>query len=169
MKKFKLNKKIIIGLILIMITFASSFLLAKYVSAIKGASNLANIAKWTVNYLDTENHSKSLNLVAGDDDTFSETYTPPTYILKVTSTSETSANYQIILTDVPSAMQIKIDDGEYQTPTDNTMIFEGANYKINITDNDKIKTHTLTFKVPLDSDIDSVNNINIDVKFEQID
>ena len=169
MKKFKLKRKTIIGLILIMISFTSSFLLAKYVSAINGASAPKNIAKWTVNYLDTENSSKSLNLVAGDDDTFSENYTPPTYILKLTSTSEASANYQIVLTDVPDAMQIKIDDNDYQTPINNTIIFEDVNYKINIADNDKIKIHTFTFKVPLDSDIESINNINIDVKFDQID
>ena len=50
-----------------------------------------------------------------------------------------------------------------------TWNFESENYKINVTDNDKEKTHTLIFKVPLDSSVDSVSNIDIDLKFEQID
>ena len=169
MKKYKVKRKTIIALILIMTTFSSSFLLAKYVSSVSGTSNPKNVAKWTVNYLDNENISKSLNLVAGDDDTFSETYIPPTYIIKLTSTSEVSANYQIVLTNVPSAMQVKIDTKTYQTPINNTITFEDEDYQINVNDNEKIKTHTLTFKVPLDSTISSVNNIDIDVIFDQID
>lgn len=169
MKRIKIKKKYIISLLLIITVFSNSFLLAKYSSSISSSSGSKKVAKWTVSYVDSENSSKNLNLVLGDENNFSETYVPPTYVLKLISTSEVSTGYIISLSNVPDAMQVKIDDGIFQSPVNNIIVFENENYKINASDNDKEKTHALTFYVPLNSSIDSVNNINIDIKFEQLD
>lgn len=169
MNKYKLKRKTLIAFILIMITFSSSFLLAKYASLISGMDS-KKVAKWSVSCDECDpEHPKELNLVTGDDDTFSENYVFPSYTLKVKSISEVSASYKIILRNIPNTMQVQIDDGDYQPVANNIITFENVNYKINMDDNDKERIHTLTFKVPLDLDIDDVNNIDVELKFDQID
>lgn len=162
-KKRRLKKKAVIALLLITITFTNSFLLAKFTSGASG-NNSSRVAKWTVECTncDTTN-PKEVSLIAGND-TLTQEYT-----LTVKSTSEVSASYKVVLTNVPSTMQVKIDSGEYQTPTNSAITFIDANYKINASDNTKTKTHTLTFKVPIDLDFNEPNNIDIDVVFNQID
>ena len=162
-KKRKLKKKSIIGLILIMITFTSSFLLAKFTSNAAG-NNSSRVGKWIVECTncDTTN-PKEVSLIAGND-TLTQEYT-----LTVKNISEVSASYKVVLTNVPGTMQVKIDNGNYQTPSNNTITFTDGIYIINASDNTKIKTHTLTFKIPIDLDFTATNNIDVDVVFNQID
>ena len=92
--------------------------------------------------------------------------TTQSYILKVTSTSEVKAIYSIALSNLPNEVQVKLDNGTYQTPTSNVITFNNVGY-INANAETRTITHTLTFNVPIDSNTISANEINIDVTFNQ--
>ena len=167
----KMNKRVIIGLILIAIIFSSSYMLAKYNSLLRGSSELRNVAKWNVEFNGcdinnpncNEENEKNVSLIAGNDSL------TQTYQLNVKSISEVSAKYKIILSNVPDSIQVKIDDGDYQSATNHTITFTSVNYTINSNDLEKEKNHIMTFKVPLDSEFNSINNIDVNLKFEQND
>lgn len=159
MKKLKIKKKTIIILVLIMLAFVNSYLLAKYTSSHTG-SNSSRIAKWNVTYDVSDNLSDTLNLVSGNE--------TKDYIINVTSTSEVAAKYSIVLSNVPSELEVKLDNGSYHTPLNNVIEFNDVG---SFRDNDMNTTfrHTLTFSAPLESNIASTNNVNINIRFDQID
>lgn len=159
MKKYRIKKKPIIIIILAIITFTNSYLIAKYTSSFNGNSQ-SSIAKWNVTYDTSDNASDTLNLVSGN--------ITRDYIIKITSTSEVSARYSIVLSNVPNEMEVKIDNGTFQTPVNNQIVFnnigEFSGNNINTT-----YTHTITFNAPLESNISSTTNVGINIKFEQKD
>ncbi len=159
MKKIKIRKKTIVIIILAIITFSNSYLIAKYTSLLS-ASNSAGVAKWNVTYDTSDNASNTLNLVSGN--------VTQNYIIKVTSASEVAANYSIVLSGVPSEMEVKIDGGSYQTPISNRIEFTNAG-SFTGSDIRSTHTHTLTFNAPLESDIVATSNIGININFVQID
>lgn len=159
MKKIRIRKKTIIMIILATITFSNSYLIARYASLFNGTSS-SSVAKWAVTYDTSDNVSNTLNIVSGNE--------TQDYIIKVTSTSEVSVNYSIVLSNVPSEMEVTIDNKITKTPDNNTHIIEfnniGSLSGINTT-----FTHTLTFNAPLESNIAATTNAGISIKFEQID
>ena len=157
--KRKLNKKRIIIFIIAIITFANSYLIAKYTSSPTG-SDTSTVAKWDVTYDTSDNASDTINLISGNGTS--------NYIIKVTSESEVAASYSIKLSNVPSEMEVKIDNGTYKTPINNNIEFNNvgsfSGNNINTT-----YTHTLTFNAPLESNIASSTNVGISIKFDQED
>ena len=182
MKKIKIRKKPIIIILIMFAILHSTYLIARYASGINGSSSKP-IAKWTVKYNDcgaTQTNctgSTPVDIVA-QNGTENDTGTQD-YVLKIESTSEASASYKIILSNVPTSMQVRICDGpvtsipsctsSFVSPTNNSITFTDNSYKINVSDVTKVKMHTLTFKVPLGSSISATSSIGMDVKFEQID
>lgn len=159
-KKFTIKKKYITFLILYFVLFTSYFsvvTLSKYVGTISD-SGTKTIAKWEVSTDTSDNESDTLDMVVGN--------TTQSYTLKVTSTSETKAIYSIVLSNVPNEIQVKLDNGTYQTPTNNVINFNNVGY-INANAETRTITHTLTFNVPIDSNTINANEINIDVIFNQ--
>lgn len=159
MEKYRISKKTIIMIIIAIITFSNSFLIAKYTSSLNGNS-LAAIAKWNVTYDTSDNVSDTLNLISGNE--------TKDYIIKVTSTSDVSANYSIVLSNVPSEMEVTFDNRITKTPVDNTIEFDNIG---SFTGNDMNTTftHTLTFNAPLESNIADTTDVGININFEQID
>lgn len=160
MEKLKARKKIIIIVLLALISFSNSFLSAKYTFSLNNYGSTAKIAKWNVSYDTSENASDTLELISGNE--------TKSYIIKVTSTSEVATSYSIVLSNVPSEMEVKIDERPYQTPINNAIEFENIN-AFSGNDMNTTFTHTLTFNAPLESDIANTTNIGINVKFTQID
>lgn len=159
MKNNIINKKSIIIILFVLIIFSNSYLLAKYTSVLNGSSN-SSIAKWSVSYDTNDNDGDVLSLISGN--------STKDYIIKVTSTSEVSANYSIILTNVPNEMKVKLDNGVYKLPTNNTIIFENIS-SFGASDLNTTHTHRLTFNAPIDSNIASSTQVGINVIFNQID
>ena len=159
MKNNIINKKSIIIILFALIIFSNSYLLAKYTSILNGSSN-SSIAKWSVSYDTNDNDGDVLSLISGN--------STKDYIIKVTSTSEVSANYSIILTNVPSEMEVKIDGGTYRLPINNTISFENVN-SFGASDVNTTHTHRLIFNAPIDSNIASSTQVGINVIFNQID
>ena len=157
MKKNKLFSRRMICIVSILLTMFSSYFLAKYISSSDGSSD-ASVAKWSVEYV---SNIDALNLVSGN--------TAGNYILNVTSVSEVSANYSIVISNAPNGMEVKVDDGTYQTiGTSGTVTFNNMG-SFSVNDVNTTHTHTVTFNAPLESNMPSTNSIDIDVVFVQND
>ena len=104
MKKEILNKKIAIFLLLYFIVFTFYFSIitfSRYIGVIGNNKTTASIAKWDVSLDTSDNKSNTLELVNGN--------TSNSYILKLTSQSETIATYSIVLTNLPENIRIGIE------------------------------------------------------------
>ena len=157
----RLDVAIFAMIILVAVTLAVLGLTgAKYKSEFT-ENNSAQVAKWNVSVLPTS-VSNTLNVVSGN--------TTQDYIIDVTSTSEVSSKYSIVLENVPDTVTARLDGGELKTPDTSTkkIIFNDVGV-INVSDETKTRTHTLTFGASVSSDAINNNNINIKVEFRQID
>ena len=156
-KRDKKSMKKVISVVLLMGVLFSSYFLAKYISSLDGADN-TSVAKWSV---EAVSDTDTLNLVSGN--------AVGVYTLTITSTSEVSARYSVILSNVPAELEVKIDNGEYQTADNSgSIVFENVD-TINVGNNSSARVHSLTFNSPLDSNISSVNAVDVDVEFVQVD
>ena len=118
-----------------------------------------SIAKWEVNLDTSDNESDTLNIVSGN--------AAKNYILKIISSSEIAVNYSVIVSNLPNEIEVKIDDGNYQTPINNKITFNNIG-RFNANDTITEQIHTLYFSAPLDSNIPATNDIFVDVKFTQV-
>ena len=90
-----------------------------------------------------------------------------TYDLTVTSASEVDVVYTISIENLPSGVEVSLDNGAYQPPTSGTVRISNAQTVINYNDAVKTKTHTLTFRATSGATIVSNQEIDIDVEFKQ--
>ncbi len=141
----------------LILTIFSSYFLAKYVSSFSDNDNVS-IAKWSVDYTSDIN---TLNLVSGNN--------TGNYILNVTSTSAVSVNYSVVVSNMPGGMEVKVDDGEYETiGASGSITFDNVG-SFSANDTNSTHTHTIVFNAPLDSEMPNINSINVDVIFVQKD
>ena len=167
MKHKIIIKKKFITFIFVYFIFLTSYFsittLSKYVGVSSGTGT-STIAKWVVSIDTSDNTSNTLDVVIGNDN-----YNP-SYILKITSTSEVKASYSIILSNVPNQLEVKLDtENTYRKTTTGTINFDNVGYiNANANINDRTITHTLTFRVPIDSSDFNGNNVDIDVIFNQV-
>ena len=156
-----MRKKILTIVILVLISslfvIQSSFALYRRIFNPNG--NIA-AATWSVT-LNQSNEENNLSIVAGD-----ETSTA-SYTVNITSNSEVDIIYSIVVEDIPSGVHVKLDDGEYQTPSNNEVIFVDVS-TINYTDQNKTKSHTLTFKADSNAEDTLNEEININVMTRQV-
>ena len=89
------------------------------------------------------------------------------YTLNVTSNSEVDVVYSIIVSGLPSGVEVKLDDGSFQIPTNNTVTFNNAG-NIYYSDVSKEKTHVLTFKANTGATIVNNQTVSVNVEFKQI-
>ena len=160
MNKEKLKKNISTFLFIYLIFIASYFSIltfSKYIGKSTG-NGTTTIAKWEVSLDTSDNTSDTLNIVNGN--------TIQNYILKIISTSDVKAQYSIVLSNLPNQLEVKLDNGNYQIPTNNTITFTNVGY-INANAQNRTATHTLTFNVPLNANTIEASEINIDVIFNQ--
>lgn len=88
------------------------------------------------------------------------------YTVKVNSHSEVDVVYNIIVSNIPNNVQVKLDNGTFQTPTSGTVTFSNAG-NIAFSDSSREKTHTLTFGATSNAVPSANNSINIDVEIRQ--
>lgn len=90
-----------------------------------------------------------------------------TYNLTVQSNSEVDVVYKIIISNLPSGIEVALDNGNYLTPSSGTLTIQTANTVINYNDATKTKNHTLTFRATSGAPIVTDEEIDIDVEFKQ--
>lgn len=88
-----------------------------------------------------------------------------TYNIVVTSTSEVDTNYSIIVRNLPSGVQVKLDNGNFE-PYSSTVTFPNVG-TILYGANPNTATHTLTFRANNGATIVSNQQISVDVEFVQ--
>lgn len=88
------------------------------------------------------------------------------YTVKVNSNSEVDVIYDIVVNYVPEGVQVKLDDSNFQTPTDGTVTFSNAG-TIAFADANKEKSHTLTFKALTTATASQNNTVGVDVIVRQ--
>lgn len=143
---------------MILLTASGSYFIAKYTSLFQSGDD-GTVAKWSVT--SSSSSATTLNIVSGN--------ATGTYTLDVTSTSEVSASYSIVLANVPSGIEVKVDNGAYHSP-DGTGTIEFSNvgaFTPNLSNS--THSHTLTFNSLLDAGTPASNTIDIDVIFTQTD
>lgn len=91
------------------------------------------------------------------------------YNLTVQSNSEVDVEYKIIISNLPTGVEVDLDNsGNYRTPTDGNLTIQTANTVINYNDTTKTKHHVLTFRATSEASLVTNREINIDVEFKQI-
>ncbi len=118
-------------------------------------------AKWVV----TRNQSASTDSIEVIPGQSTDTYT-----LTVTSASEVDVKYTVIVSNLPAGVEVQLDDGTFQTPSNGTIRLTksgGVTGTINYNDSVKTKTHILTFRATSGAQTISNQEIDIDVEFKQ--
>ena len=118
-----------------------------------------NTSTWSV----TRNNSQS-----GDSINVYKGGATDSYTLTVQSNSQVDVLYKIIISNLPSGVEVDIDNTGYLTPTaSGTLTIENANTVINYGDSTKTKTHILTFRATNGAQLVTNQKIDIDVEFRQ--
>ena len=153
-----MKKKTILSLAFIMIVLtlvATSFALLRSSSVANGS---VRTATWSISRSQSQS-GDSLDIIPGT--------SGDTYDLTVTSTSEVDITYRIIIRNLPSGVEVALDEGAYQPPTSGTVTISNAQTVINYNDENKTKHHTLTFRAASGTGTVNSQSINIDVEFKQ--
>ena len=144
----------IIGLLLVLYTM--------HTFALMRASTTGNGSLDTATWSVTRNKSQS-----GDSIEIYRGGATDSYTLTVQSNSEVDVRYKIIINNLPSGVEVDIDNLGYQTPTSGSLTVENANTIINYNDAKKTKTHIITFRATDESTPVTNQKIDIDVEFRQ--
>jgi hypothetical protein len=155
MKNNKIRSLILVFGMLLLLSTVLTFAILR---ASGSGSGTIRTAKWSV----SRNYSQT-----GDSIEIYQGGATDRYTLTVQSASEVDVLYKIIISNLPTGVEVDIDNTGYLTPTAGTLIIENANTVINYNDSVKTKTHTLTFKAASTASLVTDREINIDVEFRQ--
>ena len=149
----------LLAILLIFVLISNSYFNAKYKSKINSHDKVS-IAKWNVSTNITNNTNNNLSIISENN--------KRSYVVTVNSQSEVATTYSIILSNVPTGLEVKIDNKDYKTPDNNIIKFDNIG---SFTPSNETATHnhTLTFNDPLTTNNIGDSVIKIDVIFEQID
>lgn len=86
-----------------------------------------------------------------------------TYTLNVISNSEVDVTYDIIISNIPSGVQVKLDNRSFEQESSTVTITNAGIISYGAGSN----THTLTFKASNNATLVNNHTVNIDVDFKQ--
>ena len=155
MKKYIVNSLIFVFAIIFVFCAVRTFALLRNSTNTNGTLDAAD---WSV----TRNYSQtgdSLEIYPGG--------STDSYTLTVTSNSEVDVLYKIIISNLPTGVEVDIDNLGYESPTAGSLTIENANTVINYNDSDKTKTHILRFRATSGAQLVTNQELNIDVEFRQ--
>lgn len=153
MNRYKIS---IIFFIISFISISTSLTYSVFKSNGTGNANI-DIANWEV-LLDTDNEN-TISLTSGVD--------AKNYKIKVKNNSEVTIKYTIVLTNLPTGVEVALDEGNFEESINNTLTFSNVN-QIKYNDSVKEKEHTLKFKSNLGTTEVENQEVGINVKFEQV-
>lgn len=142
-------------LLLVVVIVPSSIALLR--RSVSGTGSLRS-AKWNVDLI--EDNDNSLEVIRGE-------LSNDTYTFTVTNDSEVDVVYKIILSNVPSNVQVKLDEGGFQDPTNGTITIDPAGTLLYSAQGSE-QTHTLTFKALSGAAVtNTAEQIQLDVVMSQ--
>ena len=150
-----MNKKIIKIVLLLLVVVLNSSILFTYsmFRSSKTGNGTINGATWSVSSVGNKN---SITLIGGGSE---ETYT-----ITVQNNSEVDLNYSILLTNIPNGVQVKLDNGNFITVSNNQITFSNVGTLLY---GAVSRNHTLTFKTSINSTEVSSQSVNVNVEFVQ--
>jgi len=153
------NKNIeFIFLIFLMSAFCIPSSLGMYKSNTT-SSKTVSTADWNVS-LNQNEISDSISIVNNG--------STGTYTLKVVSDSEVDTEYSIIISNIPTGVDVKLDtENNYRTPVNGVVTIEPAG-TIHYTGSREEVTRIITFRANNGSSVVNNRAINIDVVFKQL-
>ena len=155
MKKKSIKPILLIVLLTIVFCAVQTFAILRKSSSGSGSLDTAT---WSV----TRSVSQS-----GDSIDITKGSTTDNYILTVQSASEVDVIYSIIISNLPTGVEVDLDNsGNYRIPDNGTVIISPAG-TINYNDSIKTKNHTLTFRATNAATPVTDQEIDIDVEFKQ--
>ena len=156
-----MKKKVLIIVILVLVLsfFVIKATFAMHRNMVNPNGDIA-AATWNVT-LNQNGVNNNLLVVAGDENSVAS------YTVSITSTSQVDVVYSIVVEDIPSGVTVKLDNGEYQTPTNGQVIYTDVS-EINYSSVNKTKSHTLTFKANSNAENALQEEINVNVVARQV-
>lgn len=164
MKKinFRDKRKIFIFILVYGLIITSYFSLrtfSKFISVANNKTGTKDVAKWDVT-LDTSSAANSIDLVSGN------TTNTQDYILTVSSLSDVAVECELVVSNLPTGVSMKIDnDVEYTQSSGIIRVNNFCTFVANDSNTDK--SYILTFIAPLNSNVVSNRTININVSCKQ--
>jgi len=153
-----MNRKKRIIVVLFAITFLfiqSSF--AIYKRGVAGVSS-AVLAEWSVS-LDQNGIDNSVSIIPG--------LTNDTFTLNVKSLSQVDVKYDIVLSNLPSGVEVSINGVDFTRESNGTVTIPNAG-TILYNANTRTNSHTLTFRGITGATIVNNQSVNVNVIVEQI-
>ena len=147
--------------LIILVFLASTFSIPSTLGLYKRYNNSTGsvtASSWNVN-LNQGGVNGTLSVIRGGAD--------GEYTINVESNSEVDTTYDIVISNIPSGVQVKLGTtGNYETPTDGTYTFTDVD-TILYSDLSHQKTHTLYFKAGSGATLVDNQTVTIDVVFRQ--
>ena len=157
-KKYLNNNFRIFAIIILMLFFLVPSVYAIFKST-SGSSSSVNLAEWSVE-LNQTGINNNLTIIP---DLLNANYT-----LNVRSSSEVNVTYDIVVSGIPSDVEIMLDnDGNWETPSSGSYTFTNAG-TINYNSQSHENSHILTFKALTTATPSMNNTININVVAKQV-
>ena len=145
-----MKKKILVIVVLLVFISIISYTLAIYRGRNSGTATIRG-ANWSV----STSGNNSLNLTAGS---------TANYTLTVTNDSEVDVLYSIELSNLPSGVSVKLDNGSFVQESNNKVTFSNVGTLLY---GASPRNHTLTFSTEIDASTVSNRTIGINVTFKQ--
>ena len=161
-KKRKLKKKFVIffSIYLVIIAFNIILLsLAKFTNFFEKNGSL-DVAKWDVSVKSDDEILPTMTI--GNDSTYQE------YNLNVTSKSDVVINYSVVIRDVPTGVNVQVDDSSIYSENNHIITINNLG-SFNANDFNNTHNHILKFILPLGIDIIDDATLNLDVVFTQVE
>ena len=161
MKKDKVKDRFLIFLFVYFAFFASYYMtdtLTKCIGSLSKGGQL-EVAKWDISA--DSSGSSNLDILPGSSDLSSQTYN-----LSVTSLSQVGVDYSIVLSNVPTGIEILFDNVDSYYESNNIISIPNAGSFI-ANDSNSTHNHTITFIAPSNTTPITDNDVNIDINFTQ--
>lgn len=152
-EKKKITKKII-PIITALIVFAIPLTYSMFKSYARTNKSL-ELASWDV----TLNQSGENNYLSISPDPNS---VDASYTVNITSKSEVDIIYSIVIENLPSGVSISLDNGSFIQETNNKVIFSDIG-TILYSDENKTKSHIITFKAEQTATLTNEQEVNVNV------
>ena len=154
----KKSKLLIFVCILMVFVFLVIPLSRAIFKSISGGTGTISTAAWDV-AIDQTGLSSSVITAKGDAN-------GTDFTLKLVSESEVDVTYSITISNIPSNVDVKLNGGTFQTPTNGTITFTDAG-TINYTGSPVEVTRTITFKANGSATLVNAQQVTVSVDFKQ--
>ena len=147
--------------IMIIVFVLSFFIIPSTISMLKSSARATtelSLARWNVS-LNQTGANDSLTIVR---EGLNDSYT-----LSLTSTAEVDIKYDIIIKNLPTGVEVSVDNGSFVQQVNNVVTLTNVGTVL-YTDSNKTKTHTLHFRAVSGATIVRDQTVDIDVLVEQV-